>query len=105
MWFRLLHEVLMADMCAGSRDQQVKLWKVDTESQDAKPNMQPLTSILPLRVSPTITPHLHLVPGPSCRLSMPFANGLHSSSTQSEVRHRDRYVTNIRHAVAAHLHS
>ena len=80
MWFGLLHKVLMADMCTGSRDQQVKLWKVDTESQDAKPNMQPLTSILPLRVSPTIIPHLHPVPGPSYQLSMPYANGLHSSA-------------------------
>ena len=35
---------------AGSRDQQVKLWKVDADEPFPKPNTEPLYSVLPLRV-------------------------------------------------------
>lgn len=35
---------------AGSRDQQVKLWKVDADEPSPKPNTEPLYSVLPLRV-------------------------------------------------------
>lgn len=38
-------------MHAGSRDQQVKLWEVDTHEHAPKANTQPLYSVLPLRVS------------------------------------------------------
>ncbi|CAL5228259.1 g11362 [Coccomyxa viridis] len=33
----------------GSRDQQIKLWKVDADEPAAKPNTQPLYSVLPLK--------------------------------------------------------